>query len=269
METFNIIIETPAGSKQKFKYDRDKDAYILKKILPQGMQFPFDFGILPGTKGEDGDPLDVLVISEHATFQGCNIECRIIGAFVVEQTAPTEPNSSLRNDRFLAVPTASLIFAQVRSIGDLPSAMISQLSSFFKNYIQQEGKQLSVVQILQAQLAKNLIPNDSELEYRSFLYELFLPVEDNNGTPISSHTFKNLRECLINKFGGVTIYQRTPIKGAWDDQDGIKEDNLFVYEVTSTRQMPEFWSNLKVELEEQFCQREILIRKSRISIVES
>ncbi|QEM11306.1 inorganic diphosphatase [Mucilaginibacter rubeus] len=68
-----VIVETPKGSGHKYDYDTATKQFKLKKLLPAGMVFPFDFGFIPNTVGGDGDPLDVLVISEISTFPGCVI----------------------------------------------------------------------------------------------------------------------------------------------------------------------------------------------------
>ena len=64
MQTLTAIVETPKGSAQKYDYDPKNKWFKLKKIMPAGMVFPFDFGFIPDTKGEDGDPLDIIIISE-------------------------------------------------------------------------------------------------------------------------------------------------------------------------------------------------------------
>src|ERR1044072_2579955 len=131
MQTITVVVETPKGSAQKYDYDEKNKWFQLKKILPAGMVFPFDFGFIPGTKGEDGDPLDIIVISELKSFPGCVMECRVIGAIAARQT---EKNKTVRNDRFLAIPEASVMFADVKSIEDLPGEIIKQIEKFFMNY---------------------------------------------------------------------------------------------------------------------------------------
>jgi inorganic pyrophosphatase len=104
-----VIVETPKGCGHKYEYDAATNQFRLKKLLPAGMVFPFDFGFIPSTLGGDGDPLDVLIISEVSTFPGCVIDCRLVGAFKVEQTSPE--GAAYRNDRFLAVPVVSKFFS--------------------------------------------------------------------------------------------------------------------------------------------------------------
>src|SRR5678816_2612074 len=76
--TINVIIETPRNNKYKIAFDEELEIFKIKKILPQGTFFPFDFGFIPNTKGGDGDPLDVLVIADEQLFTGCLVTCRII-----------------------------------------------------------------------------------------------------------------------------------------------------------------------------------------------
>lgn len=139
MNTVTAIIETPKGSAFKYTYEPDKHLFKLTKVLPAGMVFPFDFGFIPDTKGEDGDPLDIIVISEFQTFTGCMMDCRIIGGIKAEQT---ERNGrTLRNDRFIGIPKVSQLFADINSTEDFPKKIMEQLEAFFKNYNEQSGKQ--------------------------------------------------------------------------------------------------------------------------------
>src|SRR6476620_8194389 len=94
-DSIDIIIETPKGCRNKYAYDEKSRAFRLKKILPAGAVFPFDFGFIPDTKGEDGDPLDILVIMDEPAYPGCVVECYIIGALKAQQS---EEQESVRND---------------------------------------------------------------------------------------------------------------------------------------------------------------------------
>ena len=85
--TYNInaIVETPKGSRNKYAYDEKYDILKLKKPLPAGMVFPFDFGFIPSSIAEDGDPMDILVLTDAPTFSGCLVECKVLGIIKVEQ----------------------------------------------------------------------------------------------------------------------------------------------------------------------------------------
>jgi inorganic pyrophosphatase len=84
--TCRAIIETPKGCRNKFDYDPDSGLFMLGGLLPEGMMFPFDFGFIPSTLGEDGDPLDILVLMDAPAHVGCLIEVRIVGIIEAEQS---------------------------------------------------------------------------------------------------------------------------------------------------------------------------------------
>ena len=77
--TLQVVIETPKGSRNKYAFDHARAVIVLKKVLPSGMVFPFDFGFVPSTLAEDGDPIDVLVLMDEPAFPSCVLEARIIG----------------------------------------------------------------------------------------------------------------------------------------------------------------------------------------------
>jgi inorganic pyrophosphatase len=122
------MVESPKGFNQKFDYQPREKRFKLSKILPAGLVFPFDFGMIPDTKGEDGDPLDIIVVAESATFPGCLIDCRIIGALQAEQTE--RDGKTMRNDRFIGVPGVSQLFAEIQTLDELPDAILNQLEAF-------------------------------------------------------------------------------------------------------------------------------------------
>src|SRR3954462_6402872 len=101
-----VTIETPKGSRNKIKYETPSGKFKLSKVMPEGMMFPYDFGFVPSTKAEDGDPLDVLVLTDAPLFPGCQVDCRLIGVIKAEQEKEGE---TTRNDRLIAVAEASLL----------------------------------------------------------------------------------------------------------------------------------------------------------------
>ncbi|HEY6899366.1 MAG TPA: inorganic diphosphatase [Puia sp.] len=157
MQKVDVVIETPKGSAQKYDYDPKTRFFRLKKILPAGMVFPYDFGFIPDTKGEDGDPLDVIVISEFCSSPGILIKCRIIGGIKAEQSEKKGSDKMIRNDRFLAIPACSSIFEKVESIDDLPADILKQLEAFFEDYNKLEGKQFNAIKLLDPKEASKLI----------------------------------------------------------------------------------------------------------------
>jgi inorganic pyrophosphatase len=147
MNKVNTVIETPKNSPVKYAYDERSGLFQLKKVLPAGMCFPYDFGFITGTKGEDGDPLDSLVISEFQTFPGCLIRCRVIGAMLAEENSGDE---KIRNDRFFLVPVESRVFEQLESIKDLPEKWVNELLEFFLLYNRSEKKDFRMLELIKS-----------------------------------------------------------------------------------------------------------------------
>jgi inorganic pyrophosphatase len=127
------VIETPRGSRNKYKLEEKSGRFKLSKIMPEGMVFPFDFGFFPGTRADDGDPLDALVLCDEPTFPGCQVDCRLAGELLARQVDKGETRSK-RNDRIIAIAQASLLFAEVKELADLPSVVMHQVEDFFVNY---------------------------------------------------------------------------------------------------------------------------------------
>ena len=124
----NVVIETPRGSRNKFAYDEKLGVIRLKKVLPAGMDFPYDFGFVPSTKGEDGDPLDALLLMDEPAHPGTLMRCRPVGIIEGEQT---EDGKTERNDRVLMVSDLSLQYAAVKDVSDIDKKLLKALQNFF------------------------------------------------------------------------------------------------------------------------------------------
>ncbi len=127
----NAVIETPKGSRNKYVYDKETGGYKLKKALPAGMVFPFDFGFIPATIADDGDPMDILVLTDAPTFSGCIIESKVIGIIKVQQE---KKGQEVRNDRVIAVQLDSRQYASVERLGDLEEGLLKEIIHFFASY---------------------------------------------------------------------------------------------------------------------------------------
>src|SRR5579859_2067430 len=115
-EVVRVVIETPKGSRNKYAFDQEEKAFTLKKVLPAGMAFPYDFGFVPSTLADDGDPLDVLVVMDEPAFPGCLVNCRIIGIIEGELG---EKKYDERNDRIVAIENENHSFPDIRHVSDL------------------------------------------------------------------------------------------------------------------------------------------------------
>lgn len=155
MSVITALIECPKGINHKLNWDAKKRSFKLSKILPAGLVFPYDFGMIPDTRGEDGDPLDIIILSEISGFPGLEIDCRIIGALQCEQTE--RDGTTMRNDRFIAVAERSSVYNNFNDIKDVSEKTLGELQAFFKNYNEQAGKKFKVTKQLFAAEATELI----------------------------------------------------------------------------------------------------------------
>lgn len=151
----NAIIETPKGCRNKYDYRPKQDLFELSKVLPAGTVFPLDFGFVPGTLAPDGDPLDILVMSDIPANPGCLIQCRLLGVLEAMQTEKGEKPQ--RNDRILAVQDASLDHTMVKSIKDVDKHLINELEHFFIYYNEMAGKEFKMVGVKGPKAARRLI----------------------------------------------------------------------------------------------------------------
>jgi inorganic pyrophosphatase len=133
-----VIIDTPQGSRNKYKYDEKLSLYRLSKVLPLGSAFPYDFGYIPGTRAEDGDALDVLVVGEEPLFPGCLVTVRLVGVLQAEQT---EHGRTFRNDRHVGVIETAVNRPEIQALEELGEQHLAEIEHFFMAYNQVEGRQ--------------------------------------------------------------------------------------------------------------------------------
>jgi inorganic pyrophosphatase len=143
-EMLQVVIETPKGSQNKYAFDPEKRIFKLKAVLPAGMDFPYDFGFLPGTVAPDGDGLDVLVFMDAPAFPGCLIQARVIGVIEGEQLEEGK-KKPVRNDRIVAVADANHKYKSIKKMSDVPPLLINELGDFFVNYHKLEGKKYKLL----------------------------------------------------------------------------------------------------------------------------
>jgi inorganic pyrophosphatase len=143
-DILRVVIETPKGSRNKFAFDPDQHVFELKKVLPTGMAFPYDFGFVPSTEADDGDPIDVLVLMEEPAFPGCVLKCRLIGVIEGEQRDKKKKKKE-RNDRLIAIQEDAHSWADIKTIDDLGKEFCRELEDFFVNYHELSGKEYRVL----------------------------------------------------------------------------------------------------------------------------
>ena len=140
----HVVIEIPQGSTDPVKYEFDKSsgALFVDRFLHTAMFYPGNYGFIPGTLSDDGDPIDVLVISRAAVVPGSVIRSRPIGALVLSDEAGAD-------EKIIAVPVQALhpFYGDVSSHSDLPEVLRDQIAHFFQHYKDLEkGKWVSAVE---------------------------------------------------------------------------------------------------------------------------
>lgn len=152
--TIQVIIETPKGSRNKFAFDDKQNVFVVKKVLPAGMAFPYDFGFLPRTLAPDGDPIDVLLLMDEPAFPGIAVRARLIGIIEGQQS---DGKKKTRNDRLLAVAEMNHEYAYIKRLQDLPRQFLRELEEFFVNYHRLEGKKYELLGCKDNRIAMRMI----------------------------------------------------------------------------------------------------------------
>jgi inorganic pyrophosphatase len=134
----HVVIESPRGATAKIKYDERLDVFTLARPLPLGLFYPHDWGFVPGTLAEDGDPLDAMLLSEGTTFPGLVVRARPVAVLELEQDA--RRGGRERNDRLLAVPENA-----PRAVPELAPRVKAELERFFLDVTYFESKNARIV----------------------------------------------------------------------------------------------------------------------------
>jgi inorganic pyrophosphatase len=134
----NVLIEIPAGSKNKYEFDKDLNAFALDRVLYASVHYPLDYGFIPNTLADDGDPLDGMVIMDQPTFPGCVIAARPIGMMEMIDGGD-------RDEKILCVPAKDPRYDQVKSIKDIAPHRLEEIAEFFRTYKNLEKKKTEIL----------------------------------------------------------------------------------------------------------------------------
>jgi inorganic pyrophosphatase len=135
------IIETPKGSRNKFDFDPESKLFTLGGLLPKGLMFPYDFGFIPSTLGDDGDPVDIMIIMDEPAHVGCMLDVRLIGVIEADQT---EGGKKTVNNRLIGIALHSYTHQHIDSVQDIDKATLNEVEEFFISYNKSRGKRFSV-----------------------------------------------------------------------------------------------------------------------------
>ncbi len=134
----NVLIEITAGSKNKYEFDKDLNAFALDRVLYASVQYPCDYGFVPNTLADDGDPLDGMVIMDQPTFPGCVITARPIGMLEMIDGGD-------RDEKILCVPVKDPRYTHVQSLKDIAPHRLEEIAEFFRTYKILEKKVVEVL----------------------------------------------------------------------------------------------------------------------------
>ncbi len=123
------VIEIPYGSNIKYEIDKESGAVVVDRVMYSAMFYPANYGFVPNTLANDGDPADVLVLNEYPLAPGSVINCRLIGVLIMEDEAGMD-------EKLLAVPVSKIdpTFDEIQTIADLPKATLDKIKNFFETY---------------------------------------------------------------------------------------------------------------------------------------
>ncbi len=157
-EDINVVVEIPKGSPNKYEYNEEKGYFALDRTLYSTVRFPFDYGFIPQTLSEDGDPMDVVLITTNSSFPGCVVSARPIGVMLMEDEAGGD-------NKIIAAPAENLDprFKEIKTISDIPSHLQKEFQEFFEIYKRLEpNKFVKITGWEEADKAKELINKSIE-----------------------------------------------------------------------------------------------------------
>ncbi len=136
------VVETPKRRRNKFDYDPEIQSFTLGGLLAEGLSFPYDFGFVPSTVADDGDPVDVMILMDEPAHVGCVLDIRIIGVIEAEQT---EDGKTIPNHRLVGVAVHSYNHEHIHSISEVNKSIVDQVEEFFVTYNKSRGKKFKVL----------------------------------------------------------------------------------------------------------------------------
>lgn len=154
-DAVRMVVETPAGSGIKYAWDEEHECMVWSRPLVGGLTFPYDFGFLPQTLGDDGDALDAMLLTDRGSHPGIVVPARILGALLVEQYREGQPPK--RNDRIMLQPLYEHRSSHLRDVADLPARAREEIESFFTASLALTGKHVEFLGWADASEGRDLV----------------------------------------------------------------------------------------------------------------
>ena len=155
-DEITAVIEIPKGSRNKYEYDKERESLTLDRVLFSPFHYPAEYGFIPKSLWDDGDPFDVMVIMDQPTFPGCIIEARPIGIMRMIDQGDSD-------DKLLAVPLEDPRFADITDISQLPEHYLKEIEHFFSQYKALENKVVEIKGWDDNKVAKEAVLRSLEL----------------------------------------------------------------------------------------------------------
>ena len=156
------VVECLKGERNKYEYDKDVPGVVLDRVLHSNVHYPYDYGFIPQSYYDDGDPFDVMVLVEDQTFPGCVIEARPVALMEMDDDGE-------KDDKVIAVPDEDPRYDDVQDVEDLTEQQKDEISEFFETYKNlEEGKQTEVLGWGDADAAKDAIEHAQDLYDENF-----------------------------------------------------------------------------------------------------
>lgn len=146
----SVVVEIPKGSRNKYELDKSSGLFKLDRVLYSAVHYPGDYGFIPSTYFEDGDPLDALVMVTEPSFTGCRIDARPIGVFEMR-------DPEVLDAKILAVPSRDPLYEGYRRLADVPPHFLREVEHFFEIYKELEGIRTQVLGWRDAEAAREVI----------------------------------------------------------------------------------------------------------------
>lgn len=160
-EIVNVFIEIPKRCRNKYEYDKEFGVIRLDRVLYSPFHYPFDYGFIPRTYCEDGDPLDAFVIMEEPTYPGVLVEASPVG--LLEMIDGGE-----RDEKILCVPTEDPRLKEIKDVDDVPVHILREISHFFGHYKDLQGKKTEIIGWKGSKEAKEKVLEAVELYKKKF-----------------------------------------------------------------------------------------------------
>ena len=152
----DVVVEIPKGSRNKYEFDEETGDIKLDRVLRSSVHYPGDYGEIPETLGDDGDPLDAIIVTRFPTFPGCRVPVRVIG--VLEMI-----DSGDNDEKLIAVPEGDHEFSDWKDIKDIPQSIKDEIKEFFSTYKNLEpGKVVEVREWGDVKMAEKILKKAKE-----------------------------------------------------------------------------------------------------------